>query len=95
MIIFKVKRNIRFGRGVTLFTQSRKNEKRIGSNISLQPAPPCPGFPGREVLPSPPPPWDQGSRARLQGNAATNPFHSSEIEWAKVMPSFGKTLDSI
>ena len=45
-----------------------KECKRVGSNISLQPG----LLPGRGG--SAPPALGRGLRARLQGNAATNPF---------------------
>ena len=71
--------------------QCQKNEEGLVATIPCSQAPPRSGFLRRGGSPPPPPPpnhrdqssWDQGSWAWLQGNAATNPFHSSEIEWEK------------
>ena len=59
-------------RGALLFPLNLGRVKRIGSNISSQPGSPLPRVPRTRGAPSPP--LDQGSGARLQGNAATNQF---------------------
>ena len=58
---------------MNIIMNTYKNENGLVATIPCSWGPSRAGFQGRGV-PLLPPPWDQGSGAWLQGNAATNPF---------------------